>query len=81
MHPRSTPALRAALADLKQGLRGAELVHLGPGERADQASSWVLLRGSLRTTGRAYSVPAAASGAPPARWPSVQGPVLSSLGL
>ena len=39
-------------------------MHLGPGERADQASSWVLLRGSLRTTGRAFSVPAAASGAP-----------------
>jgi hypothetical protein len=53
---------RSALADIKQGLRDADLLQLAPGQAADQSSTWVLLRGSLRTTGHASSIPAAASG-------------------
>lgn len=52
----------AALAGIKHGLRDADLVQLAPGERLDQGSTWVLLRGSLRTIGHASSIPAAASG-------------------
>lgn len=55
----------AALAELKQGLRKAELVHLQPGEMRVQQSSWVLLKGTLRLTGRAASVPAGIPGGRP----------------
>ena len=52
----------AALAELKQGLRGAELVQLAPGEVHVQQSSWVLLKGTLRITGHAAFVPAGMPG-------------------
>jgi len=55
----------AALAELKQGLRNAELVHLQPGEMRMQQSSWVLLKGTLRVTGHAASVPAGMPGRQP----------------
>ncbi|EIE21844.1 hypothetical protein COCSUDRAFT_56295 [Coccomyxa subellipsoidea C-169] len=47
-----------ALAELKQGMRDAELVQLAPGEMHIQQSSWVLLKGTLRITGHAAFVPA-----------------------
>ena len=52
----------AALAELKQGMRGAELVQLAPGEMHMQQSSWVLLKGTLRITGHAAFVPAGMPG-------------------
>lgn len=52
----------AALAELKQGLRGAELVQLAAGEVHVQQSSWVLLKGTLRITGHAAFVPAGMPG-------------------
>ena len=54
----------AALAELKQGMRDAELVQLAPGEMHIQQSSWVLLKGTLRITGHAAFVPAGMPGAP-----------------
>lgn len=52
----------AALLELKQGLRDAELITLKPGESLLQHSSWVLLVGSLSTTGSASAVPAGIPG-------------------
>lgn len=59
---RNMHVMLAALAELKQGLRGAELVQLAPGEVHVQQSSWVLLKGTLRITGHAAFVPAGMPG-------------------
>ena len=47
----------AALGELRLGLRDADLVQLKPGEQLLQQSSWVLLKGTLKTTGLASKVP------------------------
>ena len=54
--------MSAALLELKQGLRDAELITLKPGESLLQQSSWVLLKGSLGTAGTASAVPAGVPG-------------------
>ena len=50
---------RAVLATLKAGLREAEVLELPPGASFKQRSSLVVLRGTLRATGRAPSLPTA----------------------
>ena len=52
---------RAALVHLKDGIRDADLVHLGPHELMEHRSSAVLLKGTLHTSGRASYVPPAAN--------------------
>jgi len=52
----------AALGELRIGLRDAELVQLKPGEQLLQQSSWVLLKGTVKTTGLAAKVPAGMPG-------------------
>ncbi len=51
-----------ALGELRLGLRDADLVHLKPGEQLLQQSSWVLLKGTLKTKGLAAKVPAGMPG-------------------
>ena len=53
----------AALGELRLGLRDADLVQLKPGEQLLQQSSWVLLKGTLKTKGLAAKVPAGMPGA------------------
>lgn len=50
----------AVLESLRLGLREAEVLELGPGAPFLQRSHVVLLRGSLRASGRTNSVPASA---------------------
>ena len=52
----------AALGELRIGLRDAELIQLKPGEQLLQQSSWVLLKGTVKTTGLAAKVPAGMPG-------------------
>ena len=52
---------RAALVSLKDGIRDADLVRLGPHELMEHRSSAVLLKGTLHTSGRASYVPPAAN--------------------
>ena len=51
----------AALMELKEGLREAELVRVAPGAAFEQRSSVVLLSGTLALTGSAADVPGMAS--------------------
>ena len=59
---RSCNTTRAALGELRLGLRDADLVQLKPGEQLLQQSSWVLLKGTLKTKGLAAKVPAGMPG-------------------
>jgi hypothetical protein len=52
-------ALDAALAEVKEEIRGADLVELESHELFMHRSSVVLLKGTLYTAGRASSVPPA----------------------
>lgn len=47
------------------GLRDADLVQLKPEEQLLQQSSWVLLKGTLKTKGLAAKVPAGMPGVHP----------------
>jgi len=51
------------LDSLKHGLREADVLEMGPGAVAKQQSNIVVLKGTLRVTGRASKVPSASSGA------------------
>ena len=53
------------LEGLKAGLREAEVLELGPGAQLQQRSSLVVLKGTLRASGHADSMPASHSGAAP----------------
>ena len=61
---RCSDFLSTALGELRLGLRDADLVHLKPGEQLLQQSSWVLLKGTLKTKGLAAKVPAGMPGKP-----------------
>jgi hypothetical protein len=78
-HAEVAHCVRAALLELKQGLREADLVTLKPGERLLQQSSWVLLKGTLSTTGLTSAVPAGVPGLPPPPSPGLQAPQSAAL--
>ena len=56
-HTTKQPLCGAALMELKEGLREAELVRVAPGAAFEQRSSVVLLSGTLALTGSAADVP------------------------
>lgn len=53
--------LCTALADLKEAIREADLIELGPHELVKHCSSIVLLSGTIYTAGRASSIPPVAN--------------------
>ncbi len=53
----------AVLDALKQGLREAEVLEMGPGAVVKQHANIVVLKGTLRATGHACSVPSSHGGA------------------
>lgn len=52
----------AALAELKEAIREADLVQLGPHELVQHRSSIVLLEGTLYTSGKASAIPPTSGG-------------------
>ena len=50
------------LDSLKHGLREADVLEMGPGAVTKQHSNIVVLKGTLRATGHACSVPSAGGG-------------------
>ena len=70
--PFSNTKLHAALADLKEAIREADFIELGPHELVKHCSSMVLLSGTIYTAGRASSIPPVANSSSQSS-PSVSG--------